>query len=45
MAVANGCKLEKPLVMTDQAEMFLLMEHNIALNGLDGRVKAALLNW
>jgi hypothetical protein len=45
LAVAKGCKLQEPLFLTDQTEMFLLMEHNIALNELRGRVKPAVLNW
>jgi tRNA1(Val) A37 N6-methylase TrmN6 len=45
LAVANGCELELPLVLTDQLEMFLLMKHNIKLNEMQGRVKAAILNW
>ncbi|KAI1495076.1 putative methyltransferase-domain-containing protein [Biscogniauxia mediterranea] len=47
LAVANGCIInhEKPLYITDQVEMFELMKHNIQLNGLDARVRAAVLNW
>ncbi|RYO77763.1 hypothetical protein DL766_002133 [Monosporascus sp. MC13-8B] len=45
LAVAKGCAVNGPLYVTDQAEMFRLMEHNIALNDLSSRVKAAVLNW
>ncbi|KAI1178656.1 putative methyltransferase-domain-containing protein [Nemania sp. FL0916] len=52
LAVARGCDLGEgkgeghaPLYITDQMEMFSLMQHNIALNGLEGRVEALLLNW
>lgn len=47
LAVAKGCAVneKQPLVITDQLEMFGLMEHNIVLNEAVGRVKAAILNW
>lgn len=50
LAVARGCDLggtdhALPLVITDQKEMYPLMRHNIALNGLEGRVEAEILNW
>ncbi|KAI2630008.1 putative methyltransferase-domain-containing protein [Xylaria nigripes] len=48
LAVARGCDLGDagaPLYITDQMEMFSLMQHNIALNGLGGKVEALLLNW
>ncbi|KAI1468115.1 putative methyltransferase-domain-containing protein [Daldinia caldariorum] len=45
LAVAKGCAVENPLYITDQLEMYSLMEHNIGLNGLEGQVKAAILNW
>ncbi|KAI0098699.1 putative methyltransferase-domain-containing protein [Nemania sp. FL0031] len=49
LAVARGCDLgdddHSPLYITDQMEMFSLMRHNIALNGLEGKVEAMLLNW
>ncbi|KAL7623478.1 Protein-lysine N-methyltransferase efm6 [Parahypoxylon ruwenzoriense] len=46
LAVARGCVVEKnPIYITDQLGMYSLMEHNIGLNGLEGRVKAAILNW
>lgn len=45
MAVAKECAYEEPLYVTDQADMFSLMEHNIALNNLGGRVNARILNW
>ncbi|CAK7215993.1 Protein-lysine N-methyltransferase efm6 [Sporothrix curviconia] len=33
------------MYITDQKPMFALMEHNIALNGLQDDVKALILNW
>ena len=45
LAVAKQCVYEETLYITDQADMFSLMEHNIALNALGGRVNAAILNW
>ncbi|RYP37130.1 hypothetical protein DL767_003084 [Monosporascus sp. MG133] len=45
LAIAKGCAADGPLYVTDQAEMFPLMEHNIALNDLSSRVKAAVLSW
>ncbi|KAI0387082.1 putative methyltransferase-domain-containing protein [Hypomontagnella monticulosa] len=45
LAVAKGCLVENPLIITDQVEMYSLMEHNISLNGLESKAKAAILNW
>ncbi|KAI1762626.1 putative methyltransferase-domain-containing protein [Hypoxylon sp. FL1150] len=45
LAVARGCEVENPLYITDQVEMHFLMEHNISLNRLEGKAKAAILNW
>jgi protein N-lysine methyltransferase METTL21A len=45
LAVARGCEIQKPLIITDQLEMFSLMGHNIELNEMQGQVKAAILNW
>lgn len=45
MAVARGCTVENPLYITDQVEMHSLMKHNISLNLLEGKAKAAILNW
>ncbi|CAN8106250.1 unnamed protein product [Discula destructiva] len=47
LAVAKGCAVSKsqPLYVTDQLEMLSLMEHNIALNEVKGRVKPMVLNW
>ena len=45
LAFAKGCAFEGPLYITDQKEMFSLMQHNIVLNDLGGRVKGAILNW
>ncbi|KAF3357842.1 Protein-lysine N-methyltransferase EFM6 like protein [Verticillium longisporum] len=52
LAVANGAVAdghqgmhESPLLLTDQDEMFALMQHNIALNELGSNVKPLILNW
>ncbi|KAI0164508.1 putative methyltransferase-domain-containing protein [Hypoxylon sp. FL1284] len=45
LAVARGCDVENPLYITDQVEMHSLMEHNISMNRLEGKAKAAILNW
>ncbi|KAF3006145.1 hypothetical protein G7054_g4713 [Neopestalotiopsis clavispora] len=45
LAVARGCEVQQPLVITDQLEMFSLMGHNIELNQMQGQVKPAILNW
>ncbi|KAH7026393.1 putative methyltransferase-domain-containing protein [Microdochium trichocladiopsis] len=45
LAVARGCTIGHPLYVTDQIEMFDLMGKNIGLNGLEAKVKAAILNW
>lgn len=45
LAVASGCAIERPLYVTDQLEMFELMKKNIALNGLNIKAQAAILNW
>lgn len=35
----------QPLYITDQLEMLSLMQHNVVLNGVEGRVKPLILNW
>lgn len=47
LAVAKGCAVSqsRPLYVTDQLEMLSLMEHNVALNEVQGRVKPMVLNW
>ena len=45
LAFARGCAFEGPLYVTDQKEMFSLMQHNIMLNDLGDQVKGAILNW
>ncbi|KAI1105138.1 putative methyltransferase-domain-containing protein [Jackrogersella minutella] len=45
LAVAKGCEIDGPMFITDQVDMYSLMEHNITLNNLEGKVKAAILNW
>lgn len=45
LAVAQGCKTDKPLYITDQEPMLPLMQANIARNNLTSKVKAAVLDW
>ncbi|KAK2861296.1 hypothetical protein FQN49_004350 [Arthroderma sp. PD_2] len=45
LAVAKGCVTDSPIYITDQMAMFALMQQNIELNGLNGSVHAALLDW
>ncbi|KAG6294077.1 hypothetical protein E4U09_002730 [Claviceps aff. purpurea] len=45
LAVALGCGGNASLLVTDQQEMFELMDTNIRLNKLEGRAKALILNW
>jgi hypothetical protein len=45
LAVAIGCKVDSPLVITDQENMLSLMQQNVALNNLESRVEALVLNW
>lgn len=45
LAVALGCKITPPLLITDQKPMFALMERNIALNNLSSSVSAAIYDW
>lgn len=45
MAVAMGCPVDHYIYITDQENMFELMRKNIALNGLESRVKELVLNW
>ncbi len=45
LAVALGCQMDHPLLLTDQKNMIDLMQKNIALNGLESRVKELVLNW
>ncbi|KAJ4395944.1 Protein-lysine N-methyltransferase efm6 [Gnomoniopsis smithogilvyi] len=47
LAVAKGCAVNqnRPLYVTDQLEMLDLMERNISLNEMQGRVKPMILNW
>ncbi|KAM0287183.1 hypothetical protein ACHAQH_000497 [Verticillium albo-atrum] len=45
-AIARGHDVRRtPLLLTDQDEMFTLMQHNIALNDLESHVKPLVLNW
>lgn len=47
LAVAKGCAVSQsqPVYVTDQLEMLSLMQHNVVLNGVEGRVKPMVLNW
>jgi protein N-lysine methyltransferase METTL21A len=45
LAIALGCKANKTIHITDQEPMFELMKQNIALNGLESRVKASIYDW
>ncbi|KAK5746394.1 Protein-lysine N-methyltransferase efm6 [Elasticomyces elasticus] len=45
LAIAVGCRPEKLVRITDQASMLLLMQQNIALNGLEGKVEASIYDW
>ena len=45
LAVAIGCVVDQGMYITDQENMFELMGKNIALNGLESRVKGLVLNW
>ncbi|KAG8677317.1 Protein-lysine N-methyltransferase efm6 [Fusarium poae] len=45
LAIALECSLRNPLLVTDQLEMYELMQHNIELNNLQDKAKAMVLNW
>ncbi|KAK4896553.1 Protein-lysine N-methyltransferase efm6 [Elasticomyces elasticus] len=45
LAIAVGCRPEKLVRITDQASMLALMQQNIALNGLEGKVEASIYDW
>jgi tRNA1(Val) A37 N6-methylase TrmN6 len=45
LAVAIGCKVASPIVITDQENMLSLMERNIKLNELEQQVTAEVLDW
>jgi tRNA1(Val) A37 N6-methylase TrmN6 len=45
LAVAIGCKVNSPVIITDQENMLPLMSQNVALNGLESRVVPLVLNW
>jgi tRNA1(Val) A37 N6-methylase TrmN6 len=45
LAVAQECPLQNQLLVTDQLEMYELMQHNIELNNLQDKAKAMVLNW
>ncbi|KAF4124319.1 protein N-lysine methyltransferase METTL21A [Geosmithia morbida] len=46
LGVALECDgMQSRLLLTDQAEMLELMEHNIRLNDVEHRAEALILNW
>ena len=45
LAVARGCRTTRPILITDQLPMLSLMQQNIALNSLQDKVKAVILDW
>jgi tRNA1(Val) A37 N6-methylase TrmN6 len=45
LGVAMGCKVDRPIYITDQENMIDLMRKNIRLNNLESRVKGLVLNW
>ncbi|KAK5012699.1 Protein-lysine N-methyltransferase efm6 [Cryomyces antarcticus] len=45
LAVALGCEVTRPLLITDQKPMLDLMKRNVTLNNLHGTVEAAILDW
>jgi protein N-lysine methyltransferase METTL21A len=45
LAIARRCQLTKPVIITDQLPMLTLMQQNIALNSLETKVIAEVLDW
>ena len=45
LAVARGCKITTPILLTDQLPMLALMQTNIALNNLSSKAAAAIYDW
>ncbi|KAI7219771.1 S-adenosyl-L-methionine-dependent methyltransferase [Hortaea werneckii] len=45
LAIALGCQPDQALHVTDMDSMLNLMQQNIALNELQGKVNAAVYNW
>ncbi|KAK4981662.1 Protein-lysine N-methyltransferase efm6 [Elasticomyces elasticus] len=45
LSVALGCRLDKPVYITDQQPMLELMERNITLNNLQAKVRACIFDW
>ena len=45
LAVASKFQLDKPVFITDQIPMLPLMERNVSLNSLEGRVKPLVYDW
>lgn len=45
LAIALGCQPDHTVHITDQSPMYDLMQQNIALNGLHGKVQADVYDW
>ncbi|KAJ5099218.1 hypothetical protein N7532_006219 [Penicillium argentinense] len=45
LGVARECEFAAPLHITDQLPMFELMKENVALNDLESKVQASILDW
>lgn len=45
LAVALGCGGSSRVLLTDQDKMLGLMQHNMGLNGAEGRATALVLKW
>ncbi|KAK2760979.1 hypothetical protein FQN54_002221 [Arachnomyces sp. PD_36] len=45
LAVAQACRIDSDMFITDQEPMLPLMRENIDLNGLSSKVKALVLDW
>lgn len=45
LAVVRGCQTTKPVIITDQLPMLSLMQQNIALNSLETKATAEVLDW
>ncbi|KAL3424326.1 hypothetical protein PVAG01_03607 [Phlyctema vagabunda] len=45
LGVALGCKLNHPLLLTDQENLLDLMHHNVKLNALGSQIHPLVLNW
>ena len=45
LAVAKGCEIDIPLLITDQQPMLALMQKNVSLNQLEKKVTVHLYDW